>query len=187
MILITFIKRIFNQLILSAESTVNWYDKLQYFLITVLKLSPFAFILDGLNIWFTTNKTFFSFILFALLGNMIVGIWKHRKLNTFCWEQFFKKNILMWVVIIITYPILEMLRHLTGDNIIGEGFSVIIQVATFLYPASKILKNMYIVSNGDFPPEFIMTRLYKFEKTGNLDYIFSKDKIDEMINTDIER
>lgn len=175
-------KKIFAQIILSSDNNIDMWEKTQYILISIAKIAPFAFVLNGLNIWFKDNQMFFSFIVFALLGNMIAGIWKHRLEKTFNWEEFFKKNITMWVIILLTYPILEMIGLLTGDNVIGEGFKVLIQVATLLYPGSKILKNCYIISNGQFPPEFIMTRLYRFEKTGNTDYIFDKEKIDDVID-----
>lgn len=174
--MIKIFKKIYAQIILSADSNLDWTEKFQYIIAVIAKFAPIAFILNGLNIWFKDNQMFFSFIIFALLTNMVVGVWKHRRERTFSWEQFFKKNITMWVIILLTYPILEMLRLLTGDNIVGEGFKVVIQVATFLYPASKILKNTYIISNGQFPPEFIMTRLYRFEKTGNPDHIFNKEQ-----------
>jgi hypothetical protein len=177
-------KKIIAQIILSSDSSLDVWEKVNYVLIIILKIAPIAFVLNGLNIWFKDNSMFFSFIVFALLGNMLVGVWKHRLEKTFNWEEFFKKNITMWIIIILVYPILEMIRQLTGDNIIGEGFKVVIQVATFLYPGSKILKNCYIISNGQFPPEFIMTRLYRFEKTGNADYIFNNDKIDDVIENE---
>lgn len=184
--MVLFFKKLYAQIVLSADSSLDWSEKFQYMVTIVAKFAPLAFVLSGLNIWFKDNQMFFSFIIFALIINMIAGVWKHSRERTFCWEEFFKKNLKMWVIIILTYPILEMLRQLTGDNIVGEGFKVVIQVATFLYPASKILKNMYIISNGQFPPEFIMTRLYRFEKTGNPDYIFSKDKIDDAHISEVE-
>ena len=37
---------------------------------------------------------------------------------------------------------------------------------------------MYIISNKQFPPTFIMERLYKFQKTGNPDSVFGKDYVE---------
>ena len=74
----------------------------------------------------------------------------------------------MIAVLIVVYFLLEMLRLTMGENVIGEGFRSVIQVSTLLYPSSKALKNLYILSNKQFPPKFIMERLYKFEQTGDL-------------------
>jgi hypothetical protein len=51
---------------------------------------------------------------------------------------------------------------------VAEGFRVTIQISTLLYPTSKALKNLYIISNKEFPPGFIMEKLYKFEQTGDV-------------------
>ena len=66
----------------------------------------------------------------------------------------------------------QKLRITIGDNFISEGFGTIIQISTLLYPTSKALKNLFILSNNQFPPAFIMERLYNFEKTGNLKDLF---------------
>lgn len=171
-----FFKKTFTQIILSADSNLDWIDKLNYLLISISKIAPIAFILSGLSLWFNNNQTFFSFIICTLLINVIVGIWKHKRAGTFKWKIFFWKNIEMWLIIVLIYPLLEMLSILAGDNFIGEGFKVLIQISTILYPGSKILKNGYILSNRKFPPGFLMERLYKFEKTGNLNELFEEKR-----------
>lgn len=168
-------KKFLAQLILVSDNNLDWSEKISYILITLTKLAPIAFILSGLNFWFSDNKVFFTFLVYTLIANIIAGVWRHRKEKSFSWEKFFTKNFQMWIIIIMTYPLLEMIHILTGDSVISQVFSMIIQLATLLYPGSKFLKNMYIISNKQFPPRFIMERLYKFEKTGNPDVIFSKD------------
>ena len=66
------------------------------------------------------------------------------------------------------------MRLIAGDNLAGEVFKVTIQIATILYPASKILKNIYVLSNKQYPPSFIMDKIYKFEKDGNVKDLFNK-------------
>lgn len=171
-----FLKRTFAQIILSFSDITNWQDQAYYILSSIMKLAPIAFILSGLSLWFNNNQTFFSFIICTLLINIIIGAWKHKRAGTFKWKTFFWKNIEMWFIIILIYPLLEMLSILAGDNFIGEGFKVLIQISTILYPGSKILKNGYILSNRKFPPGFLMERLYKFEKTGNLNELFEEKR-----------
>lgn len=171
-----FFKRTLAQIILSFSDITNWQDQVYYILFSIMKIAPIAFILSGLSLWFNNNQTFFSFIICTLLINIIIGAWKHKRAGTFKWKIFFWKNIEMWLIIILIYPLLEMLRILAGDNFIGEGFKVLIQISTILYPGSKILKNGYILSNRKFPPGFLMERLYKFEKTGNLNELFEEKR-----------
>jgi hypothetical protein len=107
---------------------------------------------------------------------MVVGAIFHNKMGTFNWVELFKKNILMWVVLIVVYAMLEMLRLTAGNNFVGESFKILIQVLTLLYPVSKVLKNIYILSNKQFPPAFIMDKIYNFEKNGDLNELFDTDK-----------
>ena len=170
----TMLRKIFYSLILCSYDGVSLSVKLQYVTKLILTFIPLAFVLDGFGLWFSENSMFFSFILYTLVINMIVGLWYHIKLNTFSWKEFFVKNITMWVVILLAYPILEFMRLIAGDNLAGEVFKVTIQIATILYPASKILKNIYVLSNKQYPPSFIMDKIYKFEKDGDVKDLFNK-------------
>ena len=79
----------------------------------------------------------------------------------------------MGFVIVCSYIMLDMLRYTAGSNIAGETFRVIIQTLTLLYPTSKVMKNLFLISSGKFPPEFLMKKLYNFEKSGDLNAFFS--------------
>ena len=81
----------------------------------------------------------------------------------------------MTFIVIIGYVMLEMLRYTAGDNLAGEIFRILIQISTLLFPISKVLKNIFILSKGKYPPKFFMQRLYNFEKTGDLKDLFDKD------------
>ena len=169
------IKKIFYSIILSSYEGLSISVKLQYFAKLIITFSPIAFILDSLGFWFEENKMFFSFIIYTLIVNIAVGVWFHLKNKTFKWEEFLKKNSTMLFVIMLAYPILEFMRLIAGENIAGEIFKITIQIATLLYPASKILKNLYILSNKQYPPSFLMDKLYKFEQEGDLNDLFKKE------------
>lgn len=174
-----FIKKALCGIILIADNKPTFLEKTHYFINIILTCAPIAYLLNGLNFWFTTNQKFASFILVCLFANMIIGCIYHHKMGTFSWERFFKRNILMWINLIIVYLMLEILRQTAGDNLLGEGFRILIQVTTLLYPISKVLKNVYILSNKQFPPEFIMEKIYNFEKNGNLKDLLDTDKNEE--------
>lgn len=172
----TYIKETLCRIILLVDSRPTFTDKLSYFFQVVATFAPIAYLLDGLNFWFKTNQQFSSFILICLVVNMVVGAIFHNKMGTFDWVELFKKNVLMWVVLIVVYGMLEMLRLTAGNNFVGESFKILIQVVTLLYPVSKVLKNIYILSNKQFPPAFIMDKIYNFEKNGDLNELFDTDK-----------
>lgn len=172
----TYIKETICRTVLLFDHRPTFMDRLIYFFQVIGTFAPIAYLLDGLNFWFKTNQQFSSFILICLLVNMVVGAVFHSKMGTFNWVEMFRKNILMWVVLIVVYAMLEMLRLTAGQNFVGESFKILIQVVTLLYPVSKVLKNIYILSNKQFPPAFIMDKIYTFEKNGDLKDLFNTDK-----------
>jgi hypothetical protein len=169
-------KKIYYSTILLADNHPTWIEKIQYLIKLLMAFAPVAYALDGLNYWFENNKQFVSFMIFCLIVNLVVGIWYHRKMKSFDWEEFLKKNSQMMTVVVVVYALLEMLHLTAGANFVGESFRVLIQITTLLYPISKALKNIYILSNKQFPPAFIMEKIYNFEKDGNLKDLFSNDE-----------
>lgn len=175
----TYFKETLCRIILLVDSRPTFTDKLSYFFQVIGTFAPIAYLLDGLNFWFKTNQQFSSFVLICLVVNMIVGAVYHHRKGTFDWVEMFKKNVLMWVVLIVVYAMLEMLRLTAGQNFIGESFKILIQVTTLLYPISKAMKNVYILSNKQFPPAFIMDKIYNFEKKGDINDFFNIEKKEE--------
>jgi len=174
-----YIKETLCRIILLVDSRPSFTDKLCYLLQVIGTFAPIAYLLDGLDLWFKSNQQFSSFILICLVVNMFVGAVYHHRAGTFDWVEMFKKNVLMWLVLIVVYAMLEMLRITAGNNFVGEGFKILIQITTLLYPVSKVLKNIYILSNKQFPPAFIMEKIYNFEKNGDLNDLFNIDKKEE--------
>lgn len=168
------LKKIGCALILYSYDDLSFSEKIEIRIKILMTFAPIAFILDAFNFWYKDNKQFFSFIIVSLSLNMIVGAVFHLKNKTFNWREFWLKNIGMWVILIPVYTMLEFLRLTAGENIAGELFKTTIQLTTLLYPISKTLKNCYILSNKQFPPKFIMERIYKFEQNGNIEELISK-------------
>lgn len=173
------LKKLLVQIMLSSEpDAVSVEDRLKYAALSIAKIAPFAYILDFVDMWFKSNHQFFFFVMVALLGNMLIGAWRHHKAKSFDFTEFLTKNATMGFIIVITYVMLETLRYTAGENIAGETFRVLIQVMTLLYPVSKAVKNIFILSRGQYPPEFLMRRLYSFERNGDLADFFSSSKTD---------
>lgn len=179
------LKKIYYSTILIADEHPTWAEKLQYLTKLLMTFAPIAYVLEGLNFWFVNNKQFASFVIICLVVNMLIGIKFHLKMKSFDWGEFLKKNSEMMIIVIVVYALLEMLRLTAGENFIGESFKILIQVTTLLYPVSKALKNVYILSNKQFPPAFIMEKIYNFEKNGDLNDLFGKE--DKTPNKDEEK
>ncbi len=175
------LKNIIFSIIIISSKELTIFEKLRFYLKIILTFAPVVYFLEGINKWFINNHQFVSFMLVNLAVNMIVGGIKNKKDNTFDWAIFWKSNIKMWFILLVTYPLLEMISVIAGENTIGIFFKTSLQLSTFLYPFSKTVKNIYLWSEKKYPPEWFMNRLYNFQKTGNINDL--KDKIEN--DTDI--
>lgn len=166
--ILRFIVGIFYQLILIGDKNPTIGERFRYMMECVLTLLPVAYIMKEFNAWFANNQDFFSGCIYIMCVNVLVGAWVHLKKNTFSWREFFIGNITMMILVTLSYIVLEQLRIASGENPAAEAFKYVIQVATLLWPVSKILKNIFVLTKGEHPPRFIMKRLYNFEKDGDL-------------------
>lgn len=166
-------KRLIAQIMLISDTdNVGWLDRVKYGWNVFIHIAPVAFVLDLVNWWFAENQQFGNFMCAALIINMIVGAVMHLKNKSFSFKLFLYKNLEMGFSVVVVYVMLEMLRYTAGANFAGEIFRVSIQIMTLLYPASKVAKNIFILTKGKYPPEFLMKRLYNFEKNGDLANLF---------------
>lgn len=171
----TLIAHIWYSLLLYADSRPSISEKTIITAKLIFISAPIGYVLKQFDKWFTTNHEFVSFVLYAVAFNIVVGIYYHWKKKTFSWKDFLVKNIEMFVILILVYFLLEMINQVAGLSITGEYFQMLIQVITLLYPISKALKNIHILSNYKHPPHFIMNRIYKFEQDGDLTELLKKE------------
>lgn len=175
--------KLYYNFILMSDNDLTITERLQYYWKSLLTLAPIALSLEVLNLWFTNNKLFGTGIIALITVNMLVGGYMHLKKGNFQWREFIQKTISMVVVVFITYLVLELIISVAGDNFIVEGFRAVLQVATLLYPGSKILKNVFILSNGEHPPKWIMQKIYNFQENGDLkEFLNTEKSSDEDIN-----
>lgn len=183
--LIIELKKLLAAITLLGSKHVDFFDKIFYWAKALIIALPISYAINGLDVWFHSNQTFFNFLCWSLIANMIAGVWKHKKYKTFRWKLFFFRNAEMWLAIILVYPLLEMIRHLSGNNPASGAMLWFIQVSTLLYPISKIFKNVFIITHGNFPSKVIMMKLYDFERTGDIRYLTdleNKEKKDDDTN-----
>lgn len=167
-------------LMLASDNSVSLSERVEFIWKSIIAFGPIALILDGFDAWFDSNVKFFAFAIISIMINMFFGGWMHWKKGSFSIEQFIKKTVEMCVVLIVAYMILEFVVNIAGhDNIVGNTFEKILQISTLLYPGGKILKNCFILTKGKYPPEFIMDKIYNFQKNGDLSEFLNTKKSTE--------
>lgn len=153
----------------------------------ITAFAPVAFLLKTIHLWFENNKDFIAGFLVVVAINAYFGIKKHTKYKTFKWRIFFEKTGQMLTIVIAVYILLSIVGKFTGDNMISEGFEILVQVMTLFYPGSKAIKNIHLLSNGDYPPKWLMEKVYDFENEGDLQDLFKTTKKEkEDINENTE-
>lgn len=170
-----FAYKVLARFILLSDDSISILERLKYVFLTIASFAPVAYALDFFDLWIKDNNQFGFFVSLSLLLNAIVGAVAHLHARTFCFKIFLLGNIMMAFIVVCGALTLEMLRMTIGDNAIGDGFRILLQVTTLIYPCSKIMKNIFILSGGKFPPEYMMRKIYNFEKNGDLNSLFSQD------------
>ena len=160
-------------LILFGNGDTDVIIRADSFFRAMVIFGPLVFISDILDLWFIENQSFTLFTAGFIFANAIIGAVSHKIKGDFRFEMFFLKTGKMAGIITLTYLVLEGIVSPIGDNSVTSGIIAVFQVATLLYPGSKILKNIFIWSDGEHPPKFIMERLYNFKENGDLNAFLS--------------
>ncbi|GJH39896.1 hypothetical protein RCZ04_04460 [Capnocytophaga sp. HP1101] len=127
------------------------------------------------SVWREQNELFFVGISFILFLNMVVGAVYHAKAGTFNIHDFLMGNATIMLVIAVVYVSLSILSIPINETETGKIFQSSVQFMTLMYPVSKIVKNVFVLTGGKYPPSWIMKALYNYEKKGKL-----KDFFDEI-------
>ena len=100
----------------------------------------------------------------------------HLRQRTFSLSELLKKSAQMLGVIAAVYILLAMLKVPLAESHTGELFASTLQLMTLLYPVSKAVKNIFVLTHGKYPPAWVMKALYNYEKEGKLKEFFNNDK-----------
>ena len=157
------------------DDKIQLRDRLYYFFLAFFKSIPLLMLYSYFSVWKDKNEFFYAGICTALLLNALVGGVYHFKAGTFDIKEALVKNATMVFIIAVVYISLSLLSIPLDEYEMGKVFKSVVQLTILLYPVSKILKNAFILTNGKFPPKFIMKALYNYEKEGKL-----KDFFDEI-------
>lgn len=159
-------------IIYSDDRHLGLKQKMQFAFEAFSKMSFFLWLYSYFQLWYNNNQMFSASLGSVLLVNMIIGMTLHYKLGTFSWLELFKSTIKMLLVIAAVYISLKALENLLVDSFIGGLFKNFVEIITVFYPASKVLENTFILTNGKYPPEFIIKALYNYRKDGKLKDFF---------------
>lgn len=160
------------------DDKIHLRDRVYYFFIAFFKSIPLLMLYSYFTVWKEKNELFFVGISFILFLNMVVGATYHAKAGSFDIKQFLYGNISVMLVISVVYISLSVLSIPLNESEMGKMFQSVLQFMTLMYPVSKIVKNIFVLTGGKYPPQFVMKALYNYEKEGKL-----KDFFDEINGT----
>lgn len=133
--------------------------------------------------WYIESFVFITMLGFALIADLIVGIWKHMRNGSFSPKKmltgFCQKMGLVILVYFLTEAFIQIISDADLDSIY---FKVASKIMIFIYPAGNALVNIGIITEGKFPPLAFLKKFEKFNKT--LDIRDLKNKSDETENND---
>ena len=155
-------------LMFAPYTIVSVSDRIKYVLIALYIHTPLIFIYNYVSNWFGANSVFTESASIIILANMIIGGASHFKRDTFSWKELFKKNFFIILVVFISYLVLEKLFSFFADTFAGSMLKSSISFIVLMYPASKFITSMFILTNGKFPPEYLIKLFYTYEKNGRL-------------------
>lgn len=159
-------------LLFTYKADISWQDRLSYLFEVILKSAPIIFIYGIVDTWYGNNKLFAIALSTALLLNFLVGARYHWIKGSFNLGKMLWKNLEMLIVVVGVYMLLGVLSYPLSESIVGTTFKMSIEFITILYPASKALRNFFILTGGKHPPKFIIQALYQYEKEGKLKEFF---------------
>ena len=159
---------------------ISWVDRIENFFKSFILFGPVAFLIGAVENWYIENEHFFYAVIVLLIVNMWLGGRMHWKKKQFDTKIFLNKTSEMIISLSLIYLGLEMIISLGGENSVTSGFRLILQITSLIYPFSKIAKNIYILTKGKYPPEWLMKKLYDFEKTGDLNAFMKTPKNPEV-------
>ena len=154
--------------VFSQDKYISTQDRILFIGESIFKFAPLYYFYSLLVQWYGANETFATSLISVLIVNAIVGVKYHMKMRTLSIKDFCYSTFSMLSIIVGVYLILKAFGNVLGSNLIGEVYKSIIEFITLLYPGSKVLQNIFILTNGKYPPLFVMKALYAYSKDGKI-------------------
>lgn len=140
--------------------------KLYYSAITSPIFATIALFFEPLRRLVTDELSFFIILTMAIIIDLIIGAIKYWKLKKFCFKQLVL-GLMVKVAVAYGGMLLFLAFKSLDPGIAAEWFGLIAKFTVLLYPAGSAFSNMYIVTDGKFPPIGFMKRLKTFDDVMN--------------------
>lgn len=135
---------------------------LKYFLGSML-MASLAMAISPLASMISGEKDYFMVLTMCVVIDLLIGAMKDLKLHSF---SFLKMLINLIIKVAVAYG--AMLLFLSFANLeegwAAEWFTLVAKFTVLLYPAGDTLLNMYILTEGRFPPLSFMKRMKAFDE-----------------------
>lgn len=162
----------------------GYIGKMVVTMITALVTTHLMFACDyGLQVFNFVDANIFNdwtvirLFLIAFSIDFFSGIWKHIKGGTFSTRlglyKVLEKGFICLAFIVLGNTLGDTIN--IKGNIGGEYAKLLFYVSAVVYIALSACANIYIISNGSFPPKFIMAKLKGFYRSGEIDDLKKKD------------
>lgn len=155
-------------LLFTTKIKLTEKERVFFFVESFFKLAPIAFLINSAFNWHNEHEAFLYGLYGIMAVNAFIGVLTHRKLKTLDVGEFAKSTLITIVVVFGVYFSLDQMNNSIPDGLLSVGFSSSVQILTLLFPIAKIMRNSFILTNGKFPPEFLIEKLYNYERDGNI-------------------
>ncbi|MDV4026830.1 hypothetical protein CMT52_21145 [Elizabethkingia anophelis] len=124
---------------------------------------------EKLTGWYIENYIFIILLVGAWIGDLIVGVWKHYKMDSISLKKMLLGFAEKGGIILIAYFIIEAIIQIMSDGDLDSVyFKIFTKILLFSYPAGNIAINMGIITNGKFPPIGFLKKFEKFNSSLDL-------------------
>lgn len=133
-------------------------------------VSPLPVFIQEIINWTISNQIYILFTFGAIVIDHIFGSIVHASVKK---DFTFLKNatgLMTKIALVVASSFLfEGINHIIKDsNMVKDYLETLLRLIVFIYPAGSAFMNMFILSEGKFPPLSIMKKISVFEKNADI-------------------
>jgi hypothetical protein len=156
---------------LASKLFLNFIDAFQISALYGLLTTVSTFIFPGLQEWFTINESYVNIALGCIAVDHALGTLIHSRMYKNDWN--FQKNITglgVKLSMVVAFAFLmEGLAHITiEDDFVYKYIKMSGRILVILYPAISAMKNMRVITSGNFPPAIFFGKAKDAFESGDI-------------------
>lgn len=136
-----------------------------------LLIAPIAWLIEHFQTTFFPDINYVFILSVAIAVDLFTGMWKHRKLHDFDFKDLYQ-GLLTKIAVSFCGAILfggvTSISDFQNHPDIKSYLLLIGKIANFLYVAGSAWNNLFIITNGKFPPVGWMRRMKSFNENISL-------------------